>query len=122
MAVADQCDHAYHGSDNTSASTSGQGSTDCSESDSHASTVNRSILDQLRVPAKSDLGRKRKIHSNPAPPLGKKLSVTQHKSDPSSVHPSKRVSEFPWEQLCVSARKLFCKACRETVAIKRSVT
>ena len=40
-------------------------------------------------------------------------------SDP-DVPPSKRVSEYPGELLTVSAGRLFCKACREVLSVKRS--
>ena len=61
-----------------------------------------SILDRLRAPTQSDLGRKRKILANSIPPVGKKRSVSQErKFDPHTVQPAQRVSEFPGEQLCV---------------------
>ena len=91
-----------------------------STSSESATRSKYNYTDQLRAPKLSELSRKRKIHSNPAPPTGKKRSVTQQKKA-LSVKPSQRVCEFSGEHLCVSAGNLFCKACRETVAIKRSV-
>lgn len=91
-------------------------------SSSSGSTSSSTILDKLRSPRISDLSRKRKILSNPPPPIGKKRSTTAvRKFDPKSVRPSDRVSEFPGEHLSQSAGRLFCKACREDVAVKRSV-
>ena len=91
-----------------------------SDSDSRR-TATVSLLDRLRAPALSELSRKRKVHANP--PTGKKRSLAQTagKFDPHSVKPSQRASEFPGEDLVESAGKLFCKACRENVAVKRSV-
>ena len=34
---------------------------------------------------------------------------------------SKRVSEFPNEQLFASAGRLFCRACRKILSLKRSI-
>ena len=42
-------------------------------------------------------------------------------TDAKSVTPVQRFSEFPDEQLKVSACKLFCTACREEVGLKRSI-
>ncbi len=100
------------------ASTSSSTSTSSSESSSCPS-----LLDKLRAPRPSDLGRKRSIHANP-PPVGKKRSLygaAAGKHDPKGVSPSQRAKEFPGEHLTVSAGKLFCRACRECLVIKRSV-
>ena len=81
-----------------------------------------SLLEKLRSPCASELARKRKIDANSAPPTGKKRSTQNvRKFVPKSVRPSQRVSEFPGEELTESAGKLFCKACRENIAVKRSV-
>ena len=40
---------------------------------------------------------------------------------PRGITPSQRASEFPGEQLVESAGKLFCRACKETLCLKRSV-
>ncbi len=54
--------------------------------------------------------------------MGKKRSVqTVRKFDPHSISPSQRASEYPGEHLVQSSGKLFCKACRETLAVKSSV-
>ena len=101
--------------------------TDTSEgSSSRASSVEANgmptILDRLRAPVPSHLARKRKVHANPPPPVGKKRSTSLlRKSDPHSIQPKQRASEFPGEELVESAGRLFCRACREDIAIKRSV-
>ena len=41
--------------------------------------------------------------------------------DPKKVSPSERVREFPGEYLTLSGGKLFWKACRESVVLKKSV-
>ena len=51
------------------------------------------LLERLRAPSASELGRKRKIDANPAPPKGKKRSTQNlRKFDPKSVRPSQAVS------------------------------
>ncbi len=55
--------------------------------------------------------------------MGKKRSVhTVRKFDPHSISPSQRASEYPSEHLVQSSGKLFCKACRETLAVKSIVS
>ena len=78
-----------------------------------------SMLDTLRSPTVSSLSRKRSVHCN-LPHSGKKRSSGTRKYDPKSVSPAKRVSEFTGEELTASAGRLFCKACRETLSLKRS--
>ena len=78
-----------------------------------------SVLDKLRVPKKSDLSRVRKVQKNP--PTGKKRSSGSSALKAKlKVHPSRRVQEFPGEELTVSFGKLFCNACREHLSIKSS--
>ena len=94
---------------------------DCS-STSSVTTV--SLLDRLCAPAPSALARKRRVGVNAAPPIGKKRSSGQALRAPyvpKGITPSQRASEFPKEQLVGSAGKLFCKACKEILCLKRSV-
>ena len=70
-------------------------------------------------PDPSLLARKRKTLNNP-PPVGKKRSTGSRSRNDPSVHPSKRVSEYPGEHLKVSGGKLFCVACREVLSVKSS--
>ena len=74
-----------------------------------------SLLDKLKCP---DLARKRKIKTNPS---GKKRCKGAVASEP-HVSPLTRVREYPNEFLGVVSGKLFCKACRETISVKKSVT
>ena len=98
-------------------------------SSSNSSTVSLakpsvSLLDRLRAPPCSALARKRKVGVNVSPPIGKKRSSGQALKAPyvpKGVTPSQRVSEFPQEQLVVAAGRLFCKACKEILCLKRSV-
>ena len=74
------------------------------DSVAESSTSSRSIapvnlLRVLRCPNASDLARKPAIDRNP--PKGKKRSRGEGVSDPKSVDPRKRVSEFPSESLSV---------------------
>ena len=91
---------------------------------SSLSTKTVSLLDRLRAPTPSTLARKRKIGVNSAPPKGKKRAsglVLKAAYVPKGITPSQRASEFSGEQLVVSAGKLFCRACKETLCLKRSV-
>ncbi len=92
------------------------------ESTSGQSRARPSILDKLRCPRASELTRKRKVARNYPP--GKRRSSNSSArgaADPKSVTPHQRVTEFPDEKLSVSNGKLFCLACREEIALKRSV-
>lgn len=89
------------------------------ELDSPASTPVVSLLDKLKAPKASDFSRKRKVLTNP-PPKGKKRSFGS--SGQVKVHPSRRVMEFPGEELTISLGNLFCKACREPLSVKKSTT
>ena len=87
--------------------------------ESRAESGTISLLDRLKSPTPSDLARKRKVHCNP--PTGKRRSSGRHGMKEPKIKPSQRVSEFPNEELTVSALgRLFCKACRETLSVKRS--
>ena len=78
-----------------------------------------SLLDRLKSPTTSNLPRKRKVLCNP--PSGKKRSSGSFALKDPNVPPSARVKEFPNEELTVnSVGRLFCKACRETLSVKRS--
>ena len=98
--------------------------TDHESSNASTSSSPLTILDRLRAPPISSLARKRKVYTNPAPPTRKKRSSGQAIKAayvPKGITPSQRVSEFHGEQLVVSTGKLFCKACKETICLKRSV-
>ncbi len=80
----------------------------------------RSLLDVLRAPQKSDLARKRSLAQN-LPHDGRRNKAPKRAHDPKGVTPAQRVREFPGESLSVSSNKLFCVACREEVALKLSI-
>ena len=71
-----------------------------------------SLLERLKAPTPSAIARKRQTKTNP-PPVGKRQCRGNAASDPKTVEPSKRVQEFPNEELKVSRGKLFCSACRD---------
>ena len=82
----------------------------------------RSILDVLKCPQASTLGRKQAFRSNPPPVGAKKSKGIPLKSDPKSVSPSDRIKDFPDECLKVNFNKqLFCNACREVLSCKKSL-
>ena len=80
-----------------------------------------SLLDKLKCPTKSDLCRKRKVQSL------KPTAVKKHHqpgpsnpTDPKGITAHSRLKEFPNEYLIVGNSKLFCSACREEIALKKS--
>ena len=95
------------------------GERDTTTSEASSSTV-VSLLERLKAPNKSELTRKRKIFTNPRE-HGMRKKRPSCFSNPKSVTPSQRVKEFPNECLTVSARTLFCEACRQEVSLRRSI-
>ena len=87
------------------------------DSESHTRTV--SLLEKLKAPKHSDLTRKRAVDQN-LPPKDKRSHGAQP-TDPKSVSATQRVSEFSNENLTVSNSKMFCRACREELALKKNV-
>ena len=80
-----------------------------------------SLLDKLRSPVPSELARKRKVSTN-LPPIGQKCSKGGSACTVlKSLSPQDRVREFTDSSLCVSAGKLFCRAFREKLSVKKSV-
>lgn len=104
---------------NNSETNSSSGSDNEVESSSSAVT---SILDKLRAPKRSELARKRKVATNKNGGGGKRRRVKTHSSssEPKSISPHQRLKQFPNENLTVSAKKLFCEACKEEVSLKCS--
>ena len=89
---------------------------------SDASTVSTSVsslLHKLRPPAPAVLARKRRLERN-APPKGTKRGKGKEKEDPETISASERVKAYPNEELTVSNSKLFCRACRDELATKKS--
>ncbi len=114
MAIAD--DNTVNNTHTSTMSSSNDSdSTNNSLSSASFTSTSANFFNRLRAPSMSDLARKRKIHSNPPPPVGRKSSIQNfRKFDPKTVRPS-------GEELAESAGNLFCKACRETLAVKCSV-
>ena len=80
-----------------------------------------SLLDRLRSPEPSVLSRKRKLRQN-LPPSGRKRGKGRVVTNPKSITPAERVRSYPNEHFSVNAnKKLFCSACREEVATKKSI-
>ena len=90
-----------------------------SEPSEEAACSSQSLIDRLRCPQRSDLSRKRKVEKSLQVIKKHKVGAT-NRSDPVSVSPSARVKEFPGECLTVRGGKLFCAACREELALKKS--
>lgn len=84
-----------------------------SDAESSGSTV-VSLLDRLRRPTAAE------IKTN-QPPKGKRKCRGTLSSDPKSITPSQRVSEYKQEPFTVSGGHLFCSACREELSLKRSI-
>ena len=76
-----------------------------------------SLLDRLRAPKKSELTRKR----TNLPREGMHKKRPSCSSNLKSVTPAQRVREFLNECFTVSARTLFCDACRQEVSLRRSI-
>ena len=90
-----------------------------SSSPSSSSTA-KTFLSSLRQPAPSKLARIRKVQCNP--PIGKKRSAAGRSAyAPTTVQTFDRVKQYPDEHFIVSAKKLFCTACREEISTKKSV-
>jgi hypothetical protein len=64
--------------------------------------------------------RKRKVAQN-LPSERKCYKPPRHSNDPKRVTPEQRLKEFPDQKLVVSGGQLFCTACREEVALKKSI-
>ena len=81
-----------------------------------------SILDKLKAPTKSDLARKRKIEKpkTPTAQTKKHKSCVTNLTDPKTVSPIQRIKDFRNERLAVRNGKLFCTACSEELALKKS--
>ena len=90
-----------------------------SDSESDQSAV-VSLLQRLRSPTPSDLARKRIVTTNP--PIGAKRGKVGHASTGLKVlSAADRVKSYLGESFTVSNKKLFCEACREEIALKKSV-
>ena len=80
-----------------------------------------SLADRLKCATKSVLCGKIKVQTlNPAAVKKRHLPGTINPTDPETVSAESRIKEFPNESLIVRNEKLFCSACREEIALKKS--
>ena len=93
--------------------------TSCSISDSTDSCVS-TLLSRLRQAPLAINNRKGKVARN-LPSVRKRFKRPSQSNDPKRVAPEQRMKEFPDQNFVVSAGKLFCTACREEVALKKSI-
>lgn len=117
---AEYCDSSHESTDVASSTIS---STDSASAQSSSSAMHSqrgvSLLSVLKPPSASDFSRKRKIAKNP--PVGKKKAKsTNSQSNPKTIKPQQRVTEYPQEPFTVASGKLFCQACREELPLKKS--
>ena len=77
-----------------------------------------SLLNHLRSPTPADLSRKRYLRQNP-PPKGIMTDKGKEKGDPKCISVSERVKLYPNEEFIVRSSKLFCRACKEVLALKK---
>lgn len=104
-----------------SVSSTDSASAQCSSSESSSMHSQRgvSLLSVLKAPRPSDFSQKRKIVKNP--PVGKKKAKpTNSQSNPKTIKPQQRVTEYSQEPFTVASGKLFCQACREELPLKKS--
>ena len=94
--------------------------TESEKDTSTCSSSSLSLLDRLKAPQKSQFSRKRAIKTNSGK-IYKRHTIPSTKNDPKSVSAAERVSQYKDEPFTVSAGKLFCRACREEVGLKKSV-
>ena len=78
------------------------------------------LLSRLKQAPLSGTNRKRKVAQN-LPTERKRYKPLSHLNDPKRITPEQRLSKFPDQKFVVSRGKLFCTACREEVALKKSV-
>ena len=78
-----------------------------------------SLLDRLRSPTPADLARMRLLKQNP-PPKGVKMGKGKEKGDPKNISANERNKTYLDEGFIVRKSKLFCRACEEVLALKKS--
>ena len=102
------------------ASSEGEGSSSCALSTDSSDAPNvQSLISVLKVPKHSDLSCSRLVAVNHKAKRPRRSSASSS-SDPQSASPSQRAREFSSEYVCVSGGKLFCKACRDELSLKKS--
>ena len=56
------------------------------------------------------------------PPSGKRRCRGTSANEPKHIEPPQQVKEYKNEPFTVASKKLFCKACREKVSLKTTVS
>ena len=79
-----------------------------------------SLLSCLKQAPLACTNRKRKVAQN-LPTERKRYKLPSSSNDPKRITPVQRLSEFPDQKLVVSRGRLFCTACCEEVALKKSI-
>jgi len=73
----------------------------------------------MKAPSASDFSHKGKIVKNP--PAGRKRTLhSNSQSNPKTIKPQQRVTEYSKEPFTVASGKLFCQGCREELSLKKS--
>ena len=78
-----------------------------------------SLLDRLRSPTSAGLARIRQLKQNP-PPKGVKWGKCKEKGNPKNISANECVTTYSDEGFIVRKSKLFCHACKEVLALKKS--
>ena len=78
-----------------------------------------SLLYRLRSPTPADISRKRHLRQNP-PPKSVKTGKGKKKGNPKRISTCERVKSYPNEEFIVRCSKIFCRACKEVLALKKS--
>ena len=94
---------------------------DASESESSSrTTAEPTLLSRLKAADRSVICRRRSVAVNNPSRKRLKNSGVRCSTDPPSVTPMQRAKEFSSEFVGISAGKLFCRACREELSLKKS--
>ena len=80
-----------------------------------------SVISLLDRPTSADLARMRQLKQNP-PPKGVKRGKGKgkEKGDPKNISANEHVKTYPDEEFIVRNNKLFCRAYKEVLALKKS--
>ena len=77
-----------------------------------------SLLNRLRSPTPAHLSRRRHLRQN-SPPKGVKTGKGKEKGNPKCISACERVKSCPNEEFIVRNSKIFCRACKEVLALKK---
>ena len=78
------------------------------------------MLSILKAPKVLSLARKQSQARNP--PSGKRRCRGTSANEPKHIEPTQQVKEYKNEPFTVTNKKLFCRACREEVSMKTTVS